>query len=433
MYFAKVGKVERTVAIPGADRIQVSFIYSTPCITSTEVKAGDTGILFPEGGQLAPWYLSKNNLYRDSNLNEDKNAKGYFEEKGRVRAQPFRGAKSEGLFMPISSLGDNIAVADGDEITEVDGKLLCWKYIREQANQGPAAKKEKYKKFAIKVQDFHEHQDTKQWRFVKDYIDFTGCTVTLTEKLHGTSGRYGNHKAEWCPVELFIENKIPDRYWKFKSRLRKFVNKIRFWPMDAKYDLVVGSRRVVITTPDKVSFHGSEKFRYDVLEQIKDVIEPGVTIYGEITGVHPETKVPFMPPANLDDLKDKNIAKKFNGRKIIPFTYIQDSDMSFFIYRITKDGTDLSWEEIKQFCIKHDLRHVPEIHTGPGFMLEYLRDLDVSDVVTCPFFPHVLREGVVIRVDRPNGQVDFYKEKCYAFKVCEGILKEKEGDIEDES
>ena len=72
------------------------------------------------------------------NLNKDVNDKGgYFEENGRIRCVKFRSIhKSEGLFMPLESLGflDNgysilLTLKINDTFDELDSVPICSKYI----------------------------------------------------------------------------------------------------------------------------------------------------------------------------------------------------------------------------------------------------------------------------------------------------------------
>ena len=445
MYIAKIGKIQSILPIEKADTIQVAIIYGTPCIVSKNSKVGDIGVLFIEGGQLAPWFLSRNNLYRDSQKNQDKEKKGYFEDSGRVRAQPFLGQKSEGFFCPLNYLGDAYSyLNEGDEISEFDGKPLCWKYIRpESTKRGEGAlHQNKGRRFMKYVPSFHEHVDTKQWRFYKDQImerikAGERPSVTITEKLHGTSGRYGYHEVCYSPIGLWFENKISESF-RWKPAFRRLLNKVLWWNVKKKFEYVVGSRRVILRNTT-TGYYGDEQYRYDILEKIKAGIKPGMTVYGEIVGYHPSGK-PFMPPADLTILKDKNILKEFKN-KIVPFNYgCEPGEYRFVVYRITQDGKDLTSAELRGYCSAMDWETVPlvahynNLHAGFGDIKKYeyiLSYTDVNDTIRSSSYPNVLREGVVIRVDWPDGEVQFFKEKTFVFKIVEGIAKEKEEDLED--
>ena len=443
MYAAKVGRIESLTKIEKADNIQTAYVYGTPVVVSKDAKVGDIGLLFIEGGQIAPWFLRSNNLYSSSMLNEDNTKKGYFDDNGRVRAQTFRGAKSEGFFCPLSYLGGPYVPGDpslpvGTELNKWSGVDLCWKYIKGGApSPAGSSKREEGRKFTFHVPAFEEHKDTKQWRFIKDYLDQEVINqnpiITLTVKLHGTSGRYGKHEISWSPIGLWFENKISDRN-KWKPYIRRVLNNLLRWNVRKEYQYVTGSRRKVLTN-DK-GFYGNEQFRYDILEKkLMHVLTPGMSIYGEIVGWHPDGK-PFMSPADLNILKDKEILKSFRN-KILPFKYnLNPGEMDFYVYRITQGGVDMSHRNIINFCNEYGLNHVPTLYSGPAWEVwpkvkEVLADIDKSP--NCDLDPETLKEGYVVRVDWPDGRVDFYKEKTFVFKVCEGLAKEKEVDLEDVS
>ncbi|MGH8008315.1 MAG: hypothetical protein ACREQ3_15070, partial [Candidatus Binatia bacterium] len=101
-------------------------------IVGTDTENGALGIFFPSDGQLTTPYCEANDLitYKDVVTGEKKG--GYFDDKRRVRAQKFRGERSEGLWMPLSSLNwtdyDVSQLREGDKITELHGFLICNKY-----------------------------------------------------------------------------------------------------------------------------------------------------------------------------------------------------------------------------------------------------------------------------------------------------------------
>ena len=103
-YCGTIVEIKTLVPLENCNNVQAAIVMGNQVIVGNDVKIGDIGIFFPVETQLSKEYLSANNLYRDSELNVDKNKKGYFELNGRIRCVKFRGNKSEGLFMPIESL-----------------------------------------------------------------------------------------------------------------------------------------------------------------------------------------------------------------------------------------------------------------------------------------------------------------------------------------
>ena len=69
------------------------------------------------------------------------------------------------------------------------------------------------------------------------------------------------------------------------------------------YEHVVGTRRVVLNTPEKDGFHGSEAFRFEIANSILPFLSEGVTVYYEVYGwANGKT---IMPKHNLEAIKNK--------------------------------------------------------------------------------------------------------------------------------
>ena len=84
-----------------------------------------------------------------------------------------------------------------------------------------------------------------------------------------------------------------------------------------------------------------EDIWYKTYQTLKDKLEKGISIYGEIVGVGVQGK---------------------------EFTYGIDG-LDFFVYRITRTNADgivqeLTWEQVKQYCEKYELTHVEEYFQG---------------------------------------------------------------------
>ena len=108
-YCATVIEIKKLIPLVGCNNVQAAIIMGQQVVVGKDVKVGDIGLFFPVECALSKEYLTANNLYRvhknKPNLNSDTTVKGgYFEESGRIRCAKFLGHKSEGLFMPISSL-----------------------------------------------------------------------------------------------------------------------------------------------------------------------------------------------------------------------------------------------------------------------------------------------------------------------------------------
>ncbi|PIZ55993.1 hypothetical protein COY23_03670, partial [bacterium (Candidatus Torokbacteria) CG_4_10_14_0_2_um_filter_35_8] len=135
------------------------------------------GVLFSSEGYLSEKMIRENNLSSIPEKNKDIKKKGYLGKNGRIKAQNFRGQKSEGLWLSLSSLEwtgvDLSTLRDGFEFTHLKGELVAEKYIpsliRKQAKK-INQKREKKLTLAEKIQksferkevflEFKEHFDT---------------------------------------------------------------------------------------------------------------------------------------------------------------------------------------------------------------------------------------------------------------------------------
>ena len=87
-----------------ADRLQVATFFGNQTIVDMSVQVGDIGIYFPTDLQLSEEYCAVNNLVRKKDA-EGKNIGGYLDpDKRNIRDMKLRNEKSEGLYMPLTSL-----------------------------------------------------------------------------------------------------------------------------------------------------------------------------------------------------------------------------------------------------------------------------------------------------------------------------------------
>ncbi len=112
---------------------------------------------------------------------------------------------------------------------------------------------------------FPKHYDTEQYAYNKDRIPH-GSIITITEKVHGTSGRFGFVKV--------IEELPKKWYHKLFGLTPKTIEEFRY---------VNGSRNVVLKD-DQVGFYESEGFRNEVTEPFVGRLKHGEVVYYEIVG-----------------------------------------------------------------------------------------------------------------------------------------------------
>ena len=311
----------------------------------------------------------------------------------------------------------------GDKFDKLNNIPICNKYISEGTrnyNCGDSNKKSHnenkfrkyYNSFIRKL--FPEHFETEQIRHYINDIE-KGSLITITSKLHGSSGRTVNIQV---PIKLNIFQKI--------------INKIFFNNREhTKYEVIHGTRRVILRD-GKMNNYYKSNFRDKILEKLNPIIPKNYIFYFEIVG-YTDTGKPIMNPVDTSKIKDEVLSKSFPNPMIYKYGCLQ-GECDFYVYRITTINSDglqeeLSWNRVKQICKENRIKHVPEIDSfiydgnvkALSTFIEYLTEhKDVKD----PIDNSHIREGICIRVDSPNGKTKIYKNKLFLFCLLEGIVKD---------
>jgi hypothetical protein len=266
----------------------------------------------------------------------------------------FRGHRSSAFVMPIDSLAlgsysiDFNSLKEGDMFDSIDGLRICEKYqVLTKEFRGNTVRGMKKEHDRVEPKHFPEHLDSDNY-FRNKHMFQDSDRVIVTQKLHGTSGRFGNIRV--------------------KRRL-SYIAKIAKWlgvPVDEyEYDYIAGSRRVVKDVKSLREFNNYyvEDIWAQALERIKHVIPKDTVIYAEIIGW----------------VGDSPIQKGY--------TYCYPKgDFGIYVYRIAhinQDGhsVDYSWDQVKHFCKQNDLRHCPEVivKDHEDFKAEEYIDLKFAD------------------------------------------------------
>lgn len=424
-HYGIVAKINKVTEIPGADKIQVAYVLGEQVVVSKDWGVGKVGILFPADLQLSEEYCSFNNLFRKSELNQDPSKTGFFDTNRKVRCQPFMKVRSEAFFTELSSLefaGFNIheKLKVGDKLWELNGREICRKFISPKTQKALENKKKLTKsKKVLQAPLFKEHSSTAQFKHNLSLIP-KGALITLHNKVHGTSARYAYSKVVKTPT-TFME--------KVKAKLGVF--------QAETWEYLVGTRRVVLF-PDKdqnkQGFHGSEAYRFEILEQLKPYLTKGMTVYGEIAGY--ANGKPIMGTHSTDGLKDKKFKKKYGPTMTYAYG-CKEHEYRFHIYRIsytTEDGQELDFTDmqIQDWCSQRGLNGPqllcePFIYDGNSEVLAELVEAytEREGLLTEDYLdPSHITEGVIVRVDHGTETPKFYKSKSYAFKVLESIIQE---------
>lgn len=423
-YTGVVVSIKNEQTIPGKDKIVVTNIFGNDVIISKDTKPGAMGIYFNCGTQLSADFLSKNNLYRHSELNSDKSKAGFFEDSGRVKALKLGSIISTGFWIPIESLSyitkENFL--EYAEFTDINGVEVCKKFpVKEKQISVSKSEDEKianrYKKLI--PNQFRFHTNTSHLAKNVEMLD-EATIISLTNKIHGSSAVFAN---------IRVKRNL--------SFIEKLAKKIGIAVVEHEYGHVYASRKVIKSVNINDGFldhYYGEDIWTATGENVKDKIELGITLYGEIAGF---TKSGKAIQGGYD----------YGNRPC---------QNTFYVYRITytrENGEiiEFSWEQIKEYCKKYELKHVPEFYHGnlrDFYILNNIGNPDEDknreklltflstaynmekDCTLC--VNKVPAEGIVFRLDGKS-QFHAYKFKSKRFTLRESDLMGKTENMEDEN
>ena len=402
MYEGLVSRINNKRAIKGADYIVSADVtidgnVIASVITGVETQEGTLGIYFVPDIQLSIEYCEKNNLlarYDESGVKVA--GSGYLSDKRRITAVKMCGVKSDGLWMPITSLPIG-NYKEGDKV----GEPLCKRYPKPISGVQSSNSVQALKKINV---DFPEHTDTDQFvhnlRTIENLPE--GLMIWITEKIHGTSRRVGN-------VLHHLELTWYQRLW------NKVTQKWLGWNgyKSSEYRMTHGTRRVILAG-NEIGYYGSNQFRYDAVGEL--VLPEGMIFYGEIVGYTNEK--PIMPEHSTEGFKE---AKKLYGDTFVYNYGMAVGSAKFVLYRVTQDGIDLPFSEVGTLAIQYGYECVPVL-AGYKWDGDINRLVTIVNELTADIMQSKMgnhpSEGVVIRIGNKA-----FKHKTFMFKVCEGIIK----------
>lgn len=444
MYKAIIVELRAVREHPNADRLDLATVCGNQVVIGKNHKDGDVGVYFDTDGVLTPKFASTLNLYRKGEFNKDKNQTGMFDDNLRIRAQKFRGEKSEGFWLPLTTIQKEFKdtpTVIGAEFDMIGKELICQKYINPST-----LKKQGMMKSSKKIENemFHQHFDTAQFGR-NEFMIGLDDQVVITEKLHGTSQRIANVKIQ------------PELKWYHKL--------FGFKPA-AVWEDIIGTRRVILDNTKLKEDNGyhSSTFRQRAASPFNGQIKKGETFYYEVVGYEGENK-PIMGShanAKLKQHLDKESYENFiscYGQQTV-FNYgCSEGECDVYVYRITltnEDGysVDLSWDAIVERCSELGIKTVPELFRGTRRQMAHLealrrndidarvheddRDIQEYSIEYIKFLSmgktrvgHNLSEGVCLRVEKGITPL-VLKEKSFTFKVLEGIIKSQEEYVDTE-
>lgn len=430
MHEAVIAKLTNVRPHGNADRLQLATVAGHQIVVGLENTEGQLGVFFYSELQLSPEYADANDLvgYTDPETGERRG--GYFAKNRRVRAQRLRGEKSEGYWAELDSLAwtgfDLSLLKEGDKFKELNGHPICEKYFTPATLKAIANRKAKRSNVLFK-----KHVDTRKLQYEIGNIP-EGSILYLSEKVHGTSGRFGY---------VLDEVEKPRRWWQKLLRRKPKTEMV--------YDHLIGTRNVILGKHEGPSFYGNEEFRYESIKNLEGQLHKGEILYYEIVG-YTTTGQPLMESQPTKNLQDKTIRKTYGD--MMHYSYGQVvGHCEIYVYRITRtnedgDVVELPWPQVKARCNELGVKYVPEFaadyqphvykvfaaHSTKSYMDQWNLEELVAQYIDGPSTldgTHI-REGVVVRIEKPNGETEWYKAKSFTFGVLEGFWKEQDDAVD---
>ena len=466
MHCGYVVKVENLRPHGNADRLQIATFFGNDTCVGLNTVLGEIGIYFPTDLQLSVEYCDANNLVRKKDENGN-NIGGYMDpNKRNVTAVRLRGERSDGLYMPLSSLeftGVNIEdLGVGDTIDIVNGVEICRKYIprgTKSGSGGQSAGNRTRKKKVPVAPLFSEHADTEQLAYSLSAFR-PGDQIEITLKMHGTSQRTGylpvlkGYKDSWfCDCYNAISKMCHLAF----GNLDDFEPKHDGEPI-YEYDYVSGTRRTVLENYEG-GYYGDNAFRETHSKVFEGKLHKGETVYYEVVGFT-NTGTPIMGSSSNTKLNDKEFIKQYGDTTVFSYGcypdgkrrmhgedefghFFVDEDApqsNMYVYRMTitnEDGDVVEYtpDFMRYRCEQMGVKCVPIFWKGyipenPGSATDptisagewILNKAELYYDGPDPVGKTHVREGVVVRIiNRPKFAA--YKHKNFSFKCLEGIVK----------
>lgn len=434
--YCVIGKL-KIVPIEGAKTLSLGYYGGLPYAVSKDVVEDKLYAIFIPDGRLSREYYEAN-----------KEQLTFFGKNLKVRSIKLMSGKitSVGFVADISTLAytgyDLSKLEEGMSFNELNGVPVCSKFvnIHNRKNQSINTLSKKAK---LSLIGLPEHPDTEQFYKFASTLE-VGDLITISTKMEGTSCRIAN---AYEPVELNWYQKLLSKFVPVKQ-------------IDNR--LYVGTRRVIIQQTTGSGWYGSHDMYLEVGKKLEGLLYPGEAIYGEIVGWQDENRPLFTR----------------GGMKFLYGTLPGQRD--FYVYNIkwtlpNGQSIDLPWNKIKSRCLELGLKHVPEIRIND--LQDYNEREDITEVNPNlyaffnndsndeywmimfpvgtfvydgnikglellvyslvdgpdPIDPSHIREGVVLRVEKANGETKFFKAKSSSYYQLESKSKEAgEVDIEEE-
>lgn len=330
---------------PNADNLELAKIYSYDVIIPKGFYKKHDNVLYAPVGSILSESLESLLFPEGSKFKLIKR---------RIRAIKIRGFVSQGLLIDPNVIPGLKGFDDSALEADFSERLGITKY-QPPVSEAAKCMQVKQIKNILKNQDFKEYTDVEHGKYYDRNVMTTDESVIVTQKLHGTSARYG-----WFPR--------PQRTWldKVKAYFGTLPQSEWCW----------GSRRSQINSkPNKT--HGGFKSeeqgcdfgdvytKIATQENLKFKIPEGFGVYGEIVGWGIQKGYLYNCGPN---------------------------EHKFYVYDVynVKEKRWLNYDEAKAFCDKLSLTMCPLVYRGP------FRYDEIEKLLTVNKISKEVNEGVVV-------------------------------------
>jgi RNA ligase (TIGR02306 family) len=350
--FVPLTKIQAIRNHDGAERLEIATVSNYDVIIGKgNFEVGDAVIYVPVGSVLSEELEAI--LFPEGSKVTLNNR--------RIRAAKIRGIISQGLL--IDPADDKIHAIlqkqfigqyfnSGGYIGKDVANLLGITKYQEPVKSLPGIMQTNPNANPYKVKEFKEYTDIEHGKYY-DRVLQDGEMVVITQKLHGTSARYG-----WFPRPAIS----------LLDKSRKFLGLLPEW------QFCWGSRRSQIQSKPGQSHPGFKSEAQGVefgdvytkiaaQEKLRDKIPKGYSVYGEIVGWGIQKGYLYNCGLNKHD---------------------------FYVYDIMRDGKWLNANEVSFYCKLFNLKQVPELYSGP-----YSKE-KVDEKLTINVISKEIAEGVVV-------------------------------------
>lgn len=356
-----------------------------------------SGVDGPNGEILPPYKVGDTVIYLEPDTLMDKKLISFAFPQGmagkikpdslevhRLRTIKLRGSYSQGMLLNPAQMMDLYPKLKNAQLgDDVKGILGTTKY-EPPASSLPNGMN--VKALGKKNPHFKEYTDLNNIKYYPSV--FEGKKVFITEKIHGSSARFGMLPTHIGPV---IKHKLTRGKWydiiDFSNVKKHILKRLGLLPT---HEFLIGSRRVQISNSNRKNNYYKDTVG-DIWTRIaKDLdlgakLQPGEELFGEIFGSGIQAN----------------------------YTYgCKPGEIKFMAYDVMKDGQFLSPEEFLAWCYERGVDHVPVLNKegkaidcailktcGPvfhDFSHELIDKLKAGDSTVGN---QKIREGVVVKPD----------------------------------